>query len=400
MIEQNQPQNTKDSEDIWQNLDCRRLLSHMGHDLRTPLNTVLGLTELAKAQSDDKEYVDYCLEKIDASAHLLLDMVTDILYITRLEQGSMKLQTENVDVADMFETLADNTKAMAYEKKINFVTDCGNDKSLIVKVDVHRLRSILHNLLSNAVKFTPRFGRVEFSMSQEIIGEDKSLLKFVVKDTGVGISENIQKKLFTPFVKEYTGSTTVYSGTGLGLAMCKQISDLMGAQLDFTSVKGEGSTFSLSLEVETESISAQAIERASQMAYGLAGKHILLAEDNELNSEIAKHLLMRQGMTVETAENGQVALSKYMSNAPGSYDLILMDVRMPYMDGLTATKSIRSSGKSDAKTIPIVAMTTNAYDEDVKRSLDAGMNAHLIKPVDAKVMYCAIEAAISHKEEQ
>lgn len=400
-MEQNKPkknmneasEHSEQLEEIWNNLDCRRLLSHMSHDLRTPLNTVLGLTELAKKQSGDKEYVDYCLEKIDASAHFLLDIVNDILYMSKLDE-SVKLHEETINIADLFHVLAENTKAMAYEKKINLLYSFDKEGVKHVIGDSSRIRQVLQNILSNAVKFTPRFGRISFSLQQKLLPEERVKLIFTIQDTGVGISEEVQAKMFQPFTKEYTGSTTVYGGTGLGLAMCKRLVDMMDGQLEFHSVKGEGSDFKVILELPIDQKAEHKDHSKQAHEYNFAGKRVLLAEDNEINCEIAKRLLTRQGLKVETAENGQIAVNKFMMNAPGTFDLILMDVRMPYMDGLMATRKIRASGKSDAGTIPIMAMTANAYDEDVQKSMDAGMNAHLVKPVDPQILYDTIQQAI------
>lgn len=385
-------ENAPAQDDVWSHLDSRRILAHTSHDLRTHLNTVLGLTSLAKAQSDDKEYIEYCLEKIDVSAHAVLDMVNDILYLTRLDSRDM-LHTESVNVAEMFTSIAETAKAMADEKRISFVFAMNIGDKQDVMADGNRVRQVLNNLLSNAVKFTPRYGRVEFSMGQLSADEDKLQLEFIVKDSGIGIAEEIQDKIFQPFIKEYSGNTTVYGGMGVGLAMCKRIVDLMGGKIDFYSVKGEGSTFNVRWTFDLDKKAVQKTD-AGHKDLRFNGETVLLAEDNEINCEIVKRLLQKQGLKVETAENGQVALSKFMINAPGTFDIILMDVRMPYMDGLTATQRIRASGKSDAETIPILAMTANAYEADIKKSLAAGMNAHLTKPVDAKRICKAIQKAL------
>ncbi|MBQ5920403.1 MAG: response regulator [Selenomonadaceae bacterium] len=382
-------------EELWQNIDCRKLLAHMSHDLRSPLSNVLGLTELARNKSDDREYVEYCLEKIDASAHFLMDMLTDVLYIIRLEAGENNLRKSSVDLKEFFNSLSDTARAMAYEKRLNFFAHFDEQIVPLVRTDGSRVRQVLQNLLSNAVKFTPRFGRVDFSAKLLEADNDRVRIRFTVKDTGVGIADELKDIIFLPLTKEYSGSTNVYGGSGLGLAICKQLVDRLGGTLDFTSSKGNGSEFWVVLDFEQDKAALQRQAEVPAQAVDFSGKYVLLAEDNHINCEIVKRLLTRRGLTVETAENGQIALNKYMMNAPRTYDLILMDVRMPYMDGLKAARMIRASGKSDAKTIPIMAMTANAYDEDIQQSMEAGMNAHLVKPVEPSELYRAVQRALN-----
>ena len=382
-------------EELWQNIDCRKLLAHMSHDLRSPLSNVLGLTELARNKSDDREYVEYCLEKIDASAHFLMDMLTDVLYIIRLEAGENNLRKSSVDLKEFFNSLSDTARAMAYEKRLNFFAHFDEQIVPLVRTDGSRVRQVLQNLLSNAIKFTPRFGRVDFSAKLLEADNDRVRIRFTVKDTGVGIADELKDIIFLPLTKEYSGSTNVYGGSGLGLAICKQLVDRLGGTLDFTSSKGNGSEFWVVLDFEQDKAALQRQAEVPAQAVDFSGKYVLLAEDNHINCEIVKRLLTRRGLTVETAENGQIALNKYMMNAPRTYDLILMDVRMPYMDGLKAARMIRASGKSDARTIPIMSMTANAYEEDIQKSMEAGMNAHLVKPVEPSELYRAVQKALN-----
>ena len=385
----------KRMDELWQNIDCRKLLAHMSHDLRSPLSNVLGLTELARNKSDDREYVEYCLEKIDASAHFLMDMLTDVLYIIRLEAGENNLRKSSVDLKEFFNSLSDTARAMAYEKRLNFFAHFDEQIVPLVRTDGSRVRQVLQNLLSNAIKFTPRFGRVDFSAKLLEADNDRVRIRFTVKDTGVGIADELKDIIFLPLTKEYRGSTNVYGGSGLGLAICKQLVDRLGGTLDFTSSKGNGSEFWVVLDFEQDKAALQRQAEVPAQAVDFSGKYVLLAEDNHINCEIVKRLLTRRGLTVETAENGQVALNKYMMNAPRTYDLILMDVRMPYMDGLKAARMIRASGKSDARTIPIMSMTANAYEEDIQKSMEAGMNAHLVKPVEPSELYRAVQKALN-----
>ena len=382
-------------EELWQNIDCRKLLAHMSHDLRSPLSNVLGLTELARNKSDDREYVEYCLEKIDASAHFLMDMLTDVLYIIRLEAGENNLRKSSVDLKEFFNSLSDTARAMAYEKRLNFFAHFDEQIVPLVRTDGSRVRQVLQNILSNAIKFTPRFGRVDFSAKLLEADNDRVRIRFTVKDTGVGIADELKDIIFLPLTKEYRGSTNVYGGSGLGLAICKQLVDRLGGTLDFISNKGDGSEFWVVLDFEQDKAALQRQAEVPAQAVDFSGKYVLLAEDNHINCEIVKRLLTRRGLTVETAENCQIALNKFMMNAPRTYDLILMDVRMPYMDGLKAARMIRASGKSDARTIPIMSMTANAYEEDIQKSMEAGMNAHLVKPVEPSELYRAVQKALN-----
>ncbi len=380
---------------MWQDIDCRKLLAHTSHDLRSSLNNVLGLTELAKHQVEDREYVAYCLDKIDDSAHFLLNLLNDILYTITPQEDAKSIRQDSFSLKELFDNLCSSIKASAQDKRINFVSRMDNDMVQHVISDRGRVRQIIQNLLSNAIKFTPRYGKVEFFIHQLAREQDKVFLEFVVRDTGIGIKEELQDKIFLPMTKGHTGSTTVYGGSGLGLALCKRLTDWLGGRLEFKSSKGHGSDFRLYLDLDIDtSAEGQAVEQPAE-GYDFAGKTVLLAEDSAINSEIVKRLLASRGVIVDTAENGRIAMNKFMMNAPGAYDLILMDVRMPLMDGLEAASRIRSSGKSDAKKIPIVAMTANAYDKDVQRSMEAGMNAHLTKPVETAELYETMRKAMA-----
>ena len=384
----------EDIDKAWQKLDCRKLLAHTSHDLRSSLNNVLGLTELAKSQLDDREYVEYCLEKVGDTTHFLLNIVNDILYTVSPAKENMTAKDTSINMRELFETVGSVIRPMAHEKKLHFHTQIDDNVAVYVKSDRGRIRQILQNLLSNAVKFTPRYGKIDFQLHQLAEHDNKARMEFVVRDTGIGIAPEVQEHIFLPMTKEYRGSTTVYGGVGLGLAICYKLTDYLGGRLEFKSNKGQGTEFKLYLDLELDQEMPEVAEIPENQGYNFAGKTVLLVEDDEINSEIARNLLSRRGLLVDTAENGRVALNKFMMNAPGTYDLILMDVRMPLMDGLEATRRIRASGKSDAKRIPIVAMTANAYEKDEQCSMEAGMDAHLTKPVETGVLYETVQRAL------
>ena len=384
----------EDIELAWQKIDCRSLLAHTSRDLRSSLSNVLGLAELAKMQVDEKEYVEYCMEKIEDTTHYLLNLINDILYTISPETESITRRSSSFNILELFENVSSVARPIANGKKLHFHTQVGDNVAPYIISDRGRIQQILQNLLSNAVKFTPRYGKIDFQLHQLAEYDNKARIEFVVRDTGIGISPEVQENIFLPMTKEYKGSTTVYGGVGLGLAICYKLTDYLGGRLEFRSTKEHGTEFRLHLDLEIDQKMSAASHVLDNHGYNFAGKTVLLADDDEINCEIAKSLLTRRGLIVDTAENGKVALSKYMMNAPGAYDLILMNVRMPLMDGLEATRRIRASAKSDAKRIPIIAMTANAYAKDIQRSIEAGMDAHLTKPVETGLLYETLQRAL------
>lgn len=502
-------------------------LSRMSHEIRTPMNTIIGMSTLAAQCVNDPELVSDYLAKVGISARFLLSLINDILDMSRIESGKMMVRQEPIP----FEEFINGINAICYEQ----ATEKGVDYDAVMTSfteefyigDAMKLQQIMLNLLSNAIKFTPKGGKVQFIVSQEKISGDKAHMKFIVNDTGVGISEEFLPHIFEPFEQQHTGRTTMYGGTGLGLAICKNLLALMNGSIHVTSIEGIGTEFTVEVDLgvtmqykraakagsppnfgkmsalivdddvlicqHTELILKEmgmkaqwadsgykavemvkdkwakkdyynvifvdwkmpdmdgiettrqirkivgpdvtiiiitaydwaAIEQEAKMAganiliskplfkaslsstferiynekqsekqkdaeraeYDFTGKKVLLVEDHMLNIEVAKRLLNAKNMNVEVAENGLKAIEIFVTKEDGYFDAILMDVRMPVMDGLTATKSIRQLSHPCAKTIPIIAMTANAFDEDVDRTRNAGMNAHLAKPINPQLLY-------------
>lgn len=502
-------------------------LSRMSHEIRTPMNAIIGMSTLAAQCVNDPELVSDYLAKVGISARFLLSLINDILDMSRIESGKMMVRQEPIP----FEEFINGINAICYEQ----ATAKGVDYDAVMTSfteeyyigDAMKLQQIMLNLLSNAIKFTPKGGKVQFIVSQEKITGDKAHMKFIINDTGVGISEEFLPNLFEPFEQQHTGRTTMYGGTGLGLAICKNLLALMNGSIHVTSIEGIGTEFTVEVDLgvtaqykrstkanstlnfntmsalivdddvlicqHTELIlkdmgmKAQwvdsgykavekvkdkwakkdyydvifvdwkmpdmdgiettrqirkivgpdvtiiiitaydwvAIEQEAKMAganiliskplfkaslsstfekiynakqsetmndtveieYDFTGKRVLLVEDHMLNIEVAKRLLNVKNMEVEIAENGLKAIETFVTKGNGYFDAVLMDVRMPVMDGLTATKSIRQLSHPCAKTIPIIAMTANAFDEDVDRTRNAGMNAHLAKPINPQLLY-------------
>lgn len=372
-----------------------RFLYSMSHEMRTTLNAIVVLSQLGKDRAADPNYLNYCFEKIDNSSKQMLDMIESVLDIVHIENDDMELAEDVIRFRPFIAKIADKVKAEANAKKIKVEVEIDDKVAQGFTFDAARLEKVLYNLLSNAIKFTPRFGNVILQVNLVYDDDDVQSLEFSVQDSGVGISEDFKPRVFQPFERELSEGSSTYGGAGLGLAICKQIVKRMGGAIEFDSFKGKGSLFRVNLDLNVTFVPP---EEERDMAEDIfIGKRVLLADDNNMNLEIERQILVDQGMIVDMAENGQEALSQYMSNAPGTYDLILMDVRMPYMDGLTATKKIRASGKSDCKTVPILALTANASTEDVRKTFESGMNAHITKPVDVQDLFNTIRKALQGK---
>ena len=372
-----------------------RFLYSMSHEMRTTLNAIVVLSQLGKDRAADPNYLNYCFEKIDNSSKQMLDMIESVLDIVHIENDDMELAEDVVRFRPFIAKISDKVKAEANAKKIKVEVEIDDKVAQGFTFDAARLEKVLYNLLSNAIKFTPRFGNVILQVNLVYDDDDVQSLEFSVQDSGVGISEDFKPRVFQPFERELSEGSSTYGGAGLGLAICKQIVKRMGGAIEFDSFKGKGSLFRVNLDLNVTFVPP---EEERDMAEDIfIGKRVLLADDNNMNLEIERQILVDQGMIVDMAENGQEALSQYMSNAPGTYDLILMDVRMPYMDGLTATKKIRASGKSDCKTVPILALTANASTEDVRKTFESGMNAHITKPVDVQDLFNTIRKALQGK---
>lgn len=283
---------------------------------------------------------------------------------------------------------------LAEEKGVSLYTKMRGELDDEYCFDAEKLEKAMHNILFNAVKYTSAGGRVDFITEVVHAEEKKTFIRFEIRDTGAGMDEVFVKRVFEPFEQEDDGSTTLSGGTGLGLSVARNIIEFMEGRIDVYSEKGEGTQFVVTIplnRVEDSAASIRKQEKSRNLQYDFSGKRVLLVEDNEINIEITRNVLLHKGFTAEVAENGKEAVEMFLSHEPDYYDVILMDIRMPVMDGLTATTKIRESGREDATRIPIVAMTANVFEEDVKKSFEAGMNAHLNKPVDVKQMYALLD---------
>jgi signal transduction histidine kinase/CheY-like chemotaxis protein len=360
-------------------------LSRMSHDIRTPINAVMGMTGIAVKHIDDKERVLDCLFKIEGSSQHLLSLLNDVLDMSRIESGKTGIVNERFDLSLCLESCAAIIEGQLSTRDLELVKEFENFEYPIVTGDELHLRQIFINILGNAVKFTLDGGKIYFRASHyERDGE--SIFRFEVEDTGIGMSEEFLPHIFEAFTQEDEGSRTNYKGTGLGMAITKQFTELMNGEIWVESELNKGTKFTLEIPLEINR-DVKPDTKADEESFDLSGMRIMLVEDNELNMEIAEELLKEQGAEVTSVENGKLALELFEKSDAGTFDAILMDVMMPVMDGLTATQKIRATQKADAKTIPILAMTANAYDEDVRKTKEAGMNAHLSKPIDVVVLY-------------
>ena len=362
-------------------------LSNMSHDIRTPMNAIIGFTTLAVSNIDDKKRVRDYLGKILSSSNHLLSLINDILDMSRIESGKIHLEETEVSLSDVLHDLKTIISGQIYAKQLDLYMDAMDVKDEDVYCDKTRLNQVLLNLLSNAVKFTPAGGTVSVRLKQfPGTVKDSGLYEIRVKDNGIGMSTEFVKKIFSPFERERTSTVSRTQGTGLGMAITKNIVDMMGGTIDVQTEQGKGTEFIVCLPFRiqsekhhTEKIAEDTILPAAGSDF--RGKRILLVEDNELNSEIAVELLNAYGFVVDTAENGAEAVEKVKNSTPGNYDLVLMDVQMPVMNGYEATKQIRALNDPALAGITILAMTANAFDEDRKKALECGMNGFLSKPI-------------------
>ncbi len=376
-------------------------LSNMSHEIRTPLNAIIGMTSLALQDAENQEHVQDCLGKIDVSAKFLLSLINDILDMSRIESGTATIKHEKFLSADLIDSVDGISKSQAATKGITYESRFVNAVDPEYIGDQTRLQQVLINIIGNAIKYTPSGGSVTMTVDRQRISNTEAMLRFVIADTGIGISREFLPHIFEPFKQEHAGTTSAYGGTGLGLAITKNIVEMMGGTITVQSTQGQGTTFAITVMLGIDnSVSNNAAEVEEKpvvvqpQVYDFTGKRILLCEDHPLNIEVAKHILEHVGFTVDVAENGVSGVEQFMDHGDGWYSCVLMDIRMPLMDGLTATQKIRGAPLSYAKTVPIVAMSANAFAEDVEKSLSAGMNAHLAKPIEPDVLYSTLRRFI------
>ena len=382
-------------------------LSNMSHEIRTPMNAIIGLNRIALSDTSILESTRDNLEKIGVSAEHLLDIINDILDMTRIEAGKMILKEEVFSLSALINQIDVIIGGQCNDKGLKWECEYKrNDKDYFIGDDI-KLKQVLINILGNSVKFTSKGGSVNFSVEPINNYDNKTALRFVMKDTGIGMSKEFLPKLFDAFSQEDLTTKTKYGSTGLGMSITKSIVEMMNGEIKVDSEKNVGTTFTLTLTLTnsdqkpTESEENNLLDSDKSVASvnnnkkaELKGRRILLAEDMAVNAEIIKMVLSMREIKVEHAVNGKIAVDMFANSAEGYFDAILMDMRMPEMDGLEAAKHIRAMDRDDAKEIPIIALTANAFEEDVQRSLQAGLNAHLSKPVEPETLFVTLESFI------
>ena len=364
-------------------------MGRMSHDLRTPINGIMGMAQIAKKNLGNEEVVSDCLDKIDSSNRHLMSLIGDILQMSSLESGGITLSHESFDIV---ETLSDSIEMLSTAAKDRGVRiiddDYENIKYRKVIGSPSHVRQVFTNIISNAVKYNKMGGFVEVKTSVIGDSEGKVTYRFTFSDTGLGMSDDFLKKIFEPFSREDDENILKRQGSGLGMSIVKDLVTLMGGNITVISEKNIGSVFTVDIPFDIDSDS-ETDESDDNIPESFEGKRVLLVEDNDLNQEIALYMLKEKGFDVDTADNGKEAVGKFLSSKLFFYNLILMDIMMPVMNGLEATRVIRSSGRSDSS-IPIIAMTANAYEEDKKECIEAGMNEHIAKPLEESELMAAI----------
>ncbi|MGO5165699.1 MULTISPECIES: ATP-binding protein [unclassified Candidatus Paralachnospira] len=373
-------------------------LQRMSHDIRTPINGIFGILDMADHYADDMEKQTECRTKAKATAHLLLELLNDILDMSKLESGEVVLENRPFNLKRVFEEIYVVIEHMAAEQNIRIVWEEKEVTHRNLIGSPGHVKRILMNILSNAVKYNRENGSIYISC-REIASEQPGMtvIEFVCRDTGIGMAETFQKRIFEPFAQEHTGSRTKFAGTGLGMPITKKLVEKMGGTITFESEEGAGTTFVIRIPFQIDTDRSDKSETGEKTEASIRGLHILLAEDNELNMEIAEFVLQNEGAAVTKAWNGQEAVELFRKSEPGEFHVILMDIMMPVMSGYEAAKTIRSLERADAKVIPIIAMTANAFTEDRLSAKEAGMDEHIVKPVDAKVLVKVIHELVEHR---
>lgn len=364
-------------------------LNNMSHDIRTPMNAITGYTELAQNHLDDIELVKSYLKKIDQSSNHLLSLINDILDMSRIEAGNVALDEKKENITEIIDDIKDLIQGQANAKHQLFSVTVKELKNEKIICDKLRLNQVLLNVLSNSIKYTKEGGSISLSVSEKNIPDsDCSMYEFIIEDNGMGMSPEFLETIYDPFTRVKTSTVSGIQGTGLGMAICKNLIDMMGGQIKIVSKVGVGTKTQITFEFkkyDTDVTIENGANSAREERRDFTGKKVLLVEDNELNLEIACELLGEHGFVIDTAEDGLIAVEKMQKASDGDYDIVLMDIQMPNMDGYEATMKIRALGTPISK-IPIIAMTANAFEEDRRAAFEAGMNEHITKPMKIDVL--------------
>lgn len=357
-------------------------LSHMSHDIRTPINGMMGMLDIAQAHLNNPEKMDLCLSKMRGAADQLLSLINDVLDMSKIETGSIQLVEEPFDMIRLLNGTLAVQEIIASEKSLTIEQDIeGAIEHPCVCGSPNYVRSILVNIISNAIKYTNPGGDIFVSARELSCDGEYVKFEFIVSDTGIGMSEEFAEHIFEPFTQEHAENRSSYQGTGLGMSIVKNLINKMKGTITLETKQGEGSTFTITLPVKLDTVCFEETETEEEET-SIEGMKILLVEDNDLNLEVAQYILEDAGAEIIVARNGLESVELFEQSESDSFDVILMDVMMPVMDGLTATKRIRKLKRKDARTVPVIAMTANVFNEDIIAAKEAGMNEHIAKPLD------------------
>ncbi len=382
-----------------------QFLARMSHEIRTPMNAIVGLTELAKHRKEEPQQIGEYLDKIETSSRVLLGIINDVLDMSAIESDKMKIAQEPFVLHEILNSIFTVYSTQCKQKGIEFEMNVDTIRDNYLMGDGLRLNQILLNLISNAYKFTPKGGKITVTVTELSKQAKKAYYKFTIEDTGEGMTEEMLGRLFVPFEQEGADTAQKHGGSGLGLSIAKNLVELMGGSISCQSEKGKGTTFAVSIPfvLDVNAVTKSKITEETQQhlspeeEYDFEGRRVLLAEDTEINAEIAKELLELVNMNVDHAWNGREAVEMFAASEPGTYVAILLDVQMPVMNGYEAVTAIRALEHPDSAEIPIYAMTANAFSEDISAALNAGMNGHIAKPIDTKILYEILQKSVGHR---
>lgn len=372
-------------------------LQRMSHDIRTPINGIRGMVDVGDYYDDDLEKQSECRKKIREASNILLELVNEVLDMSKLESGEVFLEEKSFRLDEVIQEVCDVVERLAEERKIQVDMDLGPIQHMNLVGSAMHLKRLLMNVLSNAVKYNKDHGSIHLSCRELLSAQtETAVFEFTCKDSGIGMSEDFQKHIYEPFTQEEKFGASKFGGTGLGMPITKKLVEKMGGNITFESESGVGTTFVITIPFKINSEIDRCEDTQEFSLHALDGFNILLVEDNELNMEIAEFSLQNAGAKITKAWNGQEAVEIFQASSVGDFDVILMDVMMPVMDGYEATKTIRALSREDAKTIPIIAMTANAFSEDKIKAEEAGMNEHIAKPINMKLLIRIVSKLVNH----
>lgn len=379
------------------NVAKTEFLQRMSHDIRTPINGIIGMLAVAERYPDDLKKQDECREKISKASQLLLELINEVLDMGKLESGEVVLEEKSFHLQELLNEVLTVIEKLAQERGIEVIKrDLSVTHWNLIGSPGH-LKRLLMNSMGNAVKYNKDHGKIILSLREDESEDGRAFYTFICEDTGIGMSEEYQKRIFEPFTREDESVKTLYNGTGLGMPIAKKLTETMGGSISFTSQRGEGTAFTVKLPFLIDKTAGKAEKTTEEAEASIKGVRILLVEDNELNMEISEFIVAEKGAVVTKAWNGKEAVETFAKAPEGAFDVILMDVMMPVMDGCKAAKEIRALPRKDAKTIPIIAMTANAFTDDKIRTREAGMNEHLSKPLAPDLVVKAITKFLGKK---